>query len=261
MSNITQRGATGPLALQVGGSFPTSTDAALVNLVGTRFDTSDGREVILVSVGSASAATSGHLMQDAALIAAHQNATTGTFVAYSNNGNIPAKLTLTIGATAMTANQYQGGLAVVNAGTGKGQVLRIASNTAAVSSGTQGTVTLEDAPNTALDTTSKISLVPAHGANVVDFPTTPTSSPVGAAIYNIAASSYGFLVCKGITGVLSDPTIAGVGYAISPSTASAGNITVASTGGGTTPTLTNAIIGSALIAGVSGEARPVNLTL
>lgn len=258
MSQITQRGATGPLALQAGGSFPTSTDAALANLVGTRFDTSDGREVILVSVASTSAATAGHLLQDTALVANHQNASVTAFTAYSANGNVPAKATLTIGATAMTANQYQGGLAVVNAGTGKGQVLRVASNTSFVSSGTQGTVTFEDAPNTALDATSKISLVPAHGANVIDFPTTATSSPVGAAIYNIPASSYGFLVCKGITGVLSDPTVATAGYAIAPSTASAGNITVATATGGT---LTNAVIGSALIAGVSGEARPVNLTL
>ncbi len=258
MSYISQRGAVGPLAVQANGSFQTSTDANLSTLVGTRWDLSDGREVILVSVGSAGSATAGHLLQDAALVANHQNVAVTAYTAYSNNGNIPAKATVTLGATAMTANQYQGGFAIVNAGTGIGQTLRIATNNAAVSSGTQATVTFEDGPNVALDATSKLSLVPAHGSAVIDSPTTRTNVPCGVALYPIAASAYGFIASKGIVSALSDASVAAVGYAIAPSVTTAGTVTVATATGGT---LTNSVIGSAAILGVSAEARPVFISL
>lgn len=257
MSFITQKGATGPLSIQANGAFQTSTDANLATLVGTRWDLSDGREVIFVSVDSSASATAGHLMQDAALIADHQTATIGTFTAYSNNGKVPASAVISIGATAMTLNEYQGGFAVVTSGTGIGQTLRIAGNTAAIASGTQGTITFEDGPNVALVANDQISLVPAHGLNVVDSPTTRTNVPVGVCLYPIAAGGYGFLTSKGITAALSDSKIAGVGYAISPSTTTAGAVTVTPTGGATTSTLTNGVIGYTLIAGVSAQDKPV----
>jgi hypothetical protein len=258
MSYISNKGAA-PISIFAGSTFQTSTDANLASMVGTRYDLADGRQVILVSVSSAGVATSGHLMQDAALIANHQNATVGTFTAYSATTQKQASVIITIGATAMTANQYQGGFLVVNSGTGIGQCLRVASNTASIASGTQGVITLEDSPNVALVASdSRISFVPAHGLNVVDSPTTRTNVEAGVALYPIAASSYGFLVAKGITSALSDASIAGVGYAIAPSVTTAGAITVATSTGST---LTNAVIGYTAIAGVSAEARPVFVNL
>jgi hypothetical protein len=258
MSNITNKGASA-ISLRAGGVFQTSTDVNLATLVGTRYDLSDGREVIFVSNSSAGVATSGHLMQDAALIANHQNATVGTFTAYSSTTNKQASIILTLGATAMTADQYQGGFAIVNSGTGIGQTLRIAGNNAALASSTTATIYLEDSPNVAIVAAdSKVSLVPAHGKNVIDSPTTRTNVPCGVSIYNIPASSYGFLVSKGITSALSDASIAGVGYAISPSVTTAGAVTVSTA---TTGTLTNGVIGYTAIAGVSAEARPVFINL
>jgi hypothetical protein len=253
MSFITQKGATGPLSLQANGTFQSSTDANLATLVGTRWDLSDGREVILVSTSATSNATQGFLYQDAALVANHQNLATVSFTAYSNNGNIPASVVVTLGATAATANQYQGGLAIVNAGAGLGQTLRIASNTAAIASGTIAVV-FEDGPNTALTTASKICLTQQHGANIVTFPTTPTNGAVGVGLYVIAPSSYGFLTSKGITSAISDALIAAVGAQIAASVTTAGTVTVSS---GTNAT----IVGTALIAGVSAEARPVTIDL
>lgn len=256
MSQITQKGSTGPLALNSGGSFQSSTDANLATLVGTRWDLNDGREVILVGTGTATTATAGQLYQDAAIVANHQSLAVVSYTAYSANGNIPASFVATLGATAATANQYQGGFVLVNAGTGAGQTLRIASNSAGATS-SSATVVLEDSPNVALTTASSVSLLPPHGANVIQMPTTATGAVVGIAMYAIAPSSYGFLVSKGIVAALSDATVASVGQSISPSTTTVGATTVTG-GGGTTPT---AVIGYANQTAVSAQNRSVFLNV
>lgn len=257
MSRITQKGATGPLALTSGGSFQTSTDTSLTTLVGTRWDLQDGREVILVSAASGTTVAAGKVYQDAAVVANHQNCAVTAVQAYSNNGNVPATVTITLGATAATANEYAGGFAVINAGTGQGQTLRIASHPAAASAGSL-TLTLEDAPNTALSTSdSKVSLQPAHGANVIIQPTTVTGAAVGVGLYPVAASAYGFLTSKGLTSALAQGAIA-VGTPISPSASVAGAVSQTPY---STNLVTGGILGYASQAGVDGESRTVFVNL
>lgn len=253
MSRITQRGATGPLALHANGAFQTSTDASLATLAGSRWDLSDGREVILVSASSATTVASGKLYQDAAIIADHTNIAVTAFTAYSNNGNVPAKVTVTLGATAVTANQYAGGFVVVNDNVGEGQTLRIASHPAAALS-TSLVITLEDGPNTALTTASEVSLIPAHGANVIISPTTATNVSAGIALYPIAASAYGFLVSKGLVSCLADATAPANGAPITPSVATAGAI---GQPGYAANVVTTAVIGSSAATSVSTEYRTV----
>lgn len=247
MSRITQKGATNGLSLTANGSFPTSTDSSLATLVGTRWDLSDGREVILVQADSGTTIAAGKLYQDAAIVANHQNLAVTAFTAYSANGNVPAQVTVTLGATAATANQYAGGFVVVNSSTGLGQTLRIASHPAASSSGSL-VITLEDGPNTALTTSSKVCLIPPHGKGVIIFPTTPTGAPAGVGLYPIAASAYGYLTSKGLTSCLADGAIT-VGSAISPSNAVAGAVE-----GGV---IAQGIVGNANQAGVDTEYRTV----
>lgn len=252
MSSITQKGATGPLALTANGLFQTTTDANLVTLVGSRWDLSDGREVILAKAASGTTIANGKLYQDAAIVPNHQNLATTAVTAYSANGNVPATVTMTLGNTAATANQYRGGFLIVNDVNGEGQTLRIASHPAADASATLK-VTLEDAPNTALvAATSEVSLLPAHGDNVIIYPTTPTGAAVGVALCPIAASSYGFLTTKGLTSCLANGTIA-VGGNISPSPTVAGAVEI------TSITTFVAIIGYANQAGVDTEYRCVFL--
>jgi len=124
MSRITQRGATGPLAIQANGTFPTSTDTALDTLLGSRWDLDDGREVVLGNPATGTTVAEGKLYQNAALVANHQNCDVTAVTAYSANGNVPAKVTITLGATAATANQYRGGYLCVVDGAGEGQVLK-----------------------------------------------------------------------------------------------------------------------------------------
>jgi len=246
MSRITQKGATGPLALVANGAFQTSTDASLDTLVGTRWDLSDGREVLLVQ-NSATPVVAGVVVQDAAIIANHQGLDITAIQLYSANGNIPYKITATLGGTAVTANQYAGGFAVINVGTGKGQTLRIASNTA--QSNTSGAVvlTLEEAPLTALSASdSEVSLIPAHGKGIVITPTTLTNCVAGVTLYALAASVYGFIVSKGIVSCLSDAAApAASGVAISPSNATGGAVE--------SGVVAQGVIGNAVQAGVSAE--------
>lgn len=249
MSSITQRTAVGPLSLVANGQFQTSTDTSLATLVGTRFDTSDGREVTLVRNGAV-ALVSGVLTQDAAIVPNHQNIAVTAYQAYSANGNVPAKVTVTLGATAATANQYAGGFVVVNDNAGEGQTLRIASHPAA-GSGQSLTITLEDGANTALTTASEVCLLPAHGADVIVQPTTVTGAQVGVTLSPIAATAYGFVVSRGIVSCLAAGAI-GVGLGISVG-AVAGSVAVAAA--------TTARLGFAAQAGVDTEYRAVYVNI
>ena len=251
MSRITQKGQGSPLSVVANGLFQTSTDASLATLVGTRWDLSDGREVMLVSAGAV-ALTSGKLMQDAAIVADHQNVAVTAYQAYSANGNVPAKVTVTLGATAATANQYAGGFVVVNDNNGEGQTLRIASHPAADASATLA-ITLEDGANTALTTASEVCIIPPHGKGIIINPTTPTGAPVGVTLYPIAADAYGFVTTKGVTSCLNGDAALTVGSAISPSNATAGAVE--------NGVIAQGFVGSALQTGVDTEYRAVFINL
>lgn len=258
MSRISQRGATGPLALQANGTFQTSTDTSLETLLGSRWDLSDGRVVALGQPASGTTVVPGKLYQNASLISGHQNLATTAVVAYSNNGNIPASITATLGATAVTANQYQGGYLAIVDGTGEGQLLKIASHPAADASATCK-FTLEDGWTTApVAATSEVSLIPATGNALIITPTTPVNTIFGLSMYDVAAGSYGFFLVQGIGNALSDATTPAVGCAISWSAATAGAV-------GATPyagnVLTGNVIGYTAILGVSAEYRPVYMNI
>ncbi len=254
MSRITQQGATSPLAIVANGVFQSSSDANLQTLVGTRWTLADSRELVFVGAG-ASGVDAGNLYQDAALIANHQSLTVTAYQAYSANGNTPAQVTATLGATAATVGQYAGGFVSVVSGTGIGSTLLISTNSEAAASGSI-VITLEDGAT--LDTTSVISLIPAHGANVIPSPTTLSNALVGVGLYTIASGSYGFVLAKGITSAISDASVAAAGDPISPSAATAGTVTQTTS---TTTTVNKAIIGYAIYGATSADAYPVYLNL
>jgi hypothetical protein len=235
--------------LVANGAFQTSTDAALATLVGTRFDTSDGREVTLVKNGAV-ALTAGVLVQDAAIVANHQNIAVTAYQAYSANGNVPAKVTVTLGATAATANQYAGGFLVVNDNNGEGHTLRIASHPAADASASLA-ITLEEGSSVAITSASEVCLLPAHGKDVVIQPTTVTGAQVGVTLNAIAASAYGFVVSRGIVSCLAQGAI-GVGLGLSVGSV-AGSVAVAAA--------TTARLGFAAQAGVDTEYRAVYVNI
>jgi len=217
--------------------------------IGTKVETADGRVYRLAKVG-ASALVVDNLVQAPLNVANHANCTAAASAIAS--GTTPQTLTFTLGATAATANQYAGGYAIVNAGTGIGQVLTISKHPAAAS-GASLTVTVEEKLQVALDTTSRVTLVANPYNGVIQATTSGDGTPVGSAIIAAAAGSYCWVQTRGPASVLSDASVAAAGLGIMPSTTTAGCVTVA--------TATGRNIGEAIIAGVSAEARPVFLTI
>lgn len=252
MSRITQRGATGPIALVANGTFQSSTDSSLGTLLGSRWDLSDGREVRLGQAAAGTTVVPGKMYQSAAVIADHQNLDVTAYQAYSANGNVPAKVTATLGGTAVTANQYRGGFLIVNDNNGEGQTLKIASHPAADASASLA-ITLEDGPTTAITAASEVSLMPADGSGIIIMPTTATGAVFGASMYNIAAGAYGFFVTKGIQAVLNADAALTIGSAVSCSNATAGAVE--------NGVIAQGFVGTAAYTGVDTEYRAVFLNL
>jgi hypothetical protein len=247
MSRFTQRGQGSPLSF-----LKTSTDTSLATLVGAKFEMSDGREFVLVQNGG-TALASGRLVQGPAKIGANH-----TNLALSTAAIGAIQITATLGATAVTANQYAGGYLVINAGTGIGQTLKIQSHPAAEGSATV-VLTLEDPLSVATASASSkgtLELNPYGSSNgatvatsgVVVCPTTLTGPVIGVTVYPIAASSttvptYGFIQTRGVVGCLNDATTA-IGLAVMTYVAA-----------------TSSRVGTAYVAGVTTEVRPIMLQL
>lgn len=238
-------------------------DASLASITGSQWQTADGRTLVLVQ-GGASAIASGLMVQSPASIGANH---TGLTLSTAAIGAV--QITATLGGTAVTANQYQGGFLVISAGTGIGQTLRIQSHPA--QSTTTGTVvlTLEDPLTVAtLTSDSKGSLTlpqygSANGTNVqtsgvVVCPTTLTGRVIGATFYPITASSttvpsYGFIVKNGAVGVLNGAGTA-IGLDVMPGGSVAGSVV-------TYVVATKTRVGTATVAGEDTKVQMITLQL
>lgn len=253
-----------PIALFGVNGFVNSTDTSLATLVGNRFSSGDYREFVLVQNGAV-ALPSGVLVQGPASIGANH---TGLTCATASIG--ATQITVTLGGTAVTANQYAGGFAVVSAGTGKGQTLRIASHPA--QSSTSGTVvlTLEDPLSVATAVAdSKVSLTlnpygSANGANVATHgviisPSAGSSGPtIGVTVGPIGASSttvptYGFIQTKGAVACLNDGNTA-IGLDVMPSSAVSGAVV-------TYVVATRNRVGTSTVAGETTKNQIINIQL
>lgn len=255
---------SGPFSLfGVNGGNTINNDTSLNTLCGVVFETDDYREVVLVQNGG-TALVSGVLVQSPAQIGA--NHTDLVVVAAAAIG--ATAVTITLGGTAVTANQYAGGYAIISAGPGIGQTLKIASHPAQSTTTGNVVITLADPLSVALTTSSTVSLVlPQYGSmNGTDFtsfgviinPTTATGKVLGVTLYPIPAStanqaSYGFIVCKGPVACLCGATTA-IGLDVMPSSATAGAVipyVVA----------TRNRIGTAVVAGQSTKAELIEVQL
>lgn len=238
-------------------------DPSLATLTGSKWQTADGRELVLVQTAG-TAIASGLMVQSPASIGANHTGLTGSTQAIGDT-----QITVTLGGTAVTANQYQGGFAVVSAGTGIGQALRIQSHPAQTS--TSGTVvlTLEDPFSVAtLTSDTKVSLTlpqygSTHGTDFTTFgvivsPTTLTGRVIGATLYPLTAStatvaSYGFIVKSGFASVLNQGSTA-IGLDVMCPGSVAGSVA-------TYVVATGSRVGSSTVAGADTKSLPITLQL
>ena len=260
-----------PQALSYGGV--TTYDTSYDTLCGLRFDTTDGRQVVIVRNGAtgvaAAAIAAGKLVQAPAQVTAFNNLAitvpTATPATIGTN-----QILVTNGSTVLNVNQFALGYLVVSAGTGIGQTLQIASHQPAAASATFIVTTIDPIQIT-LDATSTVTLVPNKHIGVVVSATGLTGAVVGATFYTVAAGTastfdgtagtlttqgqpvYAFVGCHGVWGVLGDATIPAVGLPASVSTTTAGCATVF--------TAAKQIIGNMAGTGTSAKVAPIDLLL
>ncbi len=263
------------------GFTPTSTtyggntvyDTSLDSLCGVRFNTNDGRQVVMVRNGgteiSAAAIGSGLLVQAPAEI------TTWNHLAMTVPTATPAtagtyQILVTNAGTKLNVNEYANGYLLVDTGTGIGQTLQIASHQAAAASATF-LVTLQDPIQVTLDATSFVTLVRNKYIGVVVGATGLTGAAVGASFYAIGAGTaatydgtsgaltaqgqpvYAFVGCGGIWGCRADASTAAVGLPLSASTSTAGDVTVF--------TAAKQFVGNAASSGTSARTQAVDFKL
>ncbi len=243
-------------------------DYSLDSLCGVRFNTDDGRQVVLVR-NAATAITSGLLVQAPAEITAFNDLVVVVTTVPATAGTY--SVALTNGSTVLNQNLFASGYAIVSAGTGIGQTLQIASHTGGSNAGSI-TLTLQDPIQVTLDSTSRITLVRNPYIRVVVSATGLTGAVVGATFYGVTASTadaynatsgvqttfgtpvYAFVGCHGIWGVKADATnTPAVGLPASASSTTAGNVTVF--------TAAKQYIGNMAGTATSAEQAPVFLNL
>lgn len=214
--------------------------------LGVRAVTGDGREFRYQQAG-ASNLVLGTLQQSPAIVANHQNLVTSTAAIGATT------ITVTLGGTAATANQYAGGTLIFNAGTGIGQTLKISSHPAQATTTGTLVLTLEDPVVVATATAStKSSLYPNLYSGTIQCPTTLTGQPIGVPLFNVTALYYAWIQIKGAASVLNQGGTA-VGLSMAPSASVAGALA--------TVAATTQELATALQAGVDGESRLVSLEL
>lgn len=273
-------GGTPPTSQYTGSATPpiagTSNDASLASLCGVKWSTTDGRTVTLVQ-NAGTALAQGKVVQSATQVTntAGLSPATSSTTGYSSAYPIVAaiggfQIQIATGATATLVNEFSGGYLYVASGTGLGQMMRIASNTAASTTSAM-VINTEDPFTVATDSTSRYTLLtPPYGSlngtdntthGVVVTPsTTLTGFPIGVCMYPIAASTatvpnYGFIQTRGPIAVLGSDTSAIGTEIMVPVSGTAGATAAYAVGSGANP------IGTQIIVAASSAYNLVNLKL
>jgi len=169
--------------------------------IGSRMVFDDGRAFRYVELGAADIAA-GALVQAPVAVAHHD-----VDLAITTAASGVTSVTVTLEATAATANQYKDGYLFINdGGTGEGHVYKIKSNAAGDSSGTCVITLEEDDPTvTALTNGTHLAgLVLNPYSNVIISPTTVTNMVIGVAPRLLTTDYYGWIQTWGPAAVLAN---------------------------------------------------------
>lgn len=171
--------------------------------------TPDGRRFRYAKAGG-SALVAGNVLQMPAEVANHQNLTPTAAAIGATS------VTVTLGATAATANQYAGGLVMVTVTPNLGGIYAIKQHPAASSGGTL-TLELSEPIRVAWTTSTRVDLFPNPYNGVIQYPTAATSAPVGVAHWALPASEWGWIQVGGLANVLTAGTVAVGAVGVVPS--------------------------------------------
>jgi len=215
--------------------------------LGTRGETSDGRMFRYCRAGGSNL-VAGNLLQSPAEITNHAGMTP-TAAAIG-----ATEITVTLGATAATANQYAEGFLVTSTTPGHGYSYRIKGHPAA-DSGATLTLTLDDPLIVAITAATTVDLCLNPYAGVIQSPTTETGVPVGVANFVMTTAYYGWIQTSGVGSVLCQGTLA-IGE-----TAVVSNGTAGAVEAGADATDAQPIVGRTINAGADGENSAILLSI
>jgi len=183
----------------------------------------------------------------AAQTATHENCAVNAAAAAGTR-----EVSLTLGAGAVTANQYAGGYLVVNDAAGEGRLYAISGHPAADASASL-TVALDQEIAVALTTSSEVSLVLNPWSGAVIAVTDQLDMPVGVPNVTIPANDFGWIQTRGACAVLADETLA-IGVSVTTGTSVAGAVEAVDA-------VSEPLVGIALQAGVDTEYRAIYLQI
>ena len=216
--------------------------------LGQLAETADGKKYRYAKAGG-TALLAGKLAVAATIVANHENATVAVAAAVG-----ATEVTITLGATAATADYYAGGSMTVNDEAGEGITYRVASHPAAESAATLVVTLLdEEGVQVALTTSSQVSLQKNSYDAVVISAADQGDMPVGIANVAVTADYYFWLQTGGDCSALADETLA-VGKALTTGDSTEGAVAVVDG-------LGDVQIGVAKQAGVDSEYRLITLMI
>ncbi len=214
--------------------------------IGTMGVTKDGRAYRYTEAGG-TALSPGKLTVTAAQIANHENIAVAEPAAVGD-----FKVTVTLGATAATANDYADGYLVVNDAAGEGIAYAISGHPAADASANL-VITLSEEIKVALTTSSQVSLQKNPWKDTIISVADQLDMPVGIPNVAITAGYYGWTQTKGVCSALADETLA-IGVDLTTGTAVVGAVEAADAAG-------EPVIGKAIMAGVDTEYAAIYLQI
>jgi hypothetical protein len=162
---------------------------------------------------------------------------------------------VTNGTTTIAANDFNEGYLCVSSSTGIGQTAKILSHTIGTSGATDIVFNLDRPLETALATTSKVTVVKSPWDDIIIQAGTPVAHAVGIAPCIIATGYYGWIQTGGVIAALWDASVSAVDtLGVSSSTTTAGAVRVAAAG-------TEVIGQSIQVVPVSAYVCPIFLTI
>lgn len=230
--------------------FTVRTEADPSHQLGSQIELVDTRKFRYGKVG-ASNVSKGKLQLAPAPKANHHNVAVAVAAASG-----ATQVTVTLGATAAVAGEYDEGFLAINDVDGEGQVYKIGNNPAANASATLA-VKLLDGIATALTTSSEATLV--HNAhNGVVEAASQTRRGAGVPLVSVSAGDFGWFQVSGPAAVLADGALA-LGAICAASGAVAGAVVA---NADVTAPIAETFVGVAnILAGVDTEYRPISLTI
>ena len=163
-----------------------------------------------------------------------------------------SQVTVTLGATAASANDYADGYLAVNDAAGEGIAYLVSGHPAADASADL-VVALHEDLEVALTTSSEVSLIKNPMKDAVISATDQADLPVGVPNVTIASGSFGWFQTRGVCGVLADEAVT-AGLTVTIGTGVAGAVEALDGAG-------EPDVGKALQAGVDTEYRVIYLHL